>query len=322
MTLRNISLVAATPPDPGGEFFMRDLSVASYIYGAALISRIKYKHAAIIAVVVLVWFLTELNGTSGCPNMPLQSGKNPSTPAVSKENITVVSLNMAKEARVERILADLRRATFFDKADVFLLQEARPSVDEMAKALGMNYVYAPADEFSDGTVSGLAILSRYAFERSDRTVLPRYNLRFNTRCRIALSAFIRRPAGEIRLVNVHLDTRITQQQRLLQVSSVMEKETTSTQPVIVGGDFNTANVRWMWNVFPVPYVETHTRAVRNMFVEHGFESPLDGVGSTFKLLGFPLHLDWIFPRHLKAVAAGTQQIPFSDHSAVWVTLKE
>jgi endonuclease/exonuclease/phosphatase family metal-dependent hydrolase len=254
--------------------------------------------------------------------MPLEHGKNTSATAVIHENLTVVSLNMAKEARVDRILEGIRRASFFETADVWLLQEARPNVSEMADALGLHYIYSPADEFSDGTVSGLAILSRYPFERSARTVLPRYNLRFNTRCRIALTAAIRRPAGEIRLVNVHLDTRITQAQRLLQVGSVVEKESSSSEAVIVGGDFNTANVRWIWNVFPLPYVQSHTRAVREMFVGHGFESPLDGAGATFKLLGFPLHLDWIFPKHLKTVASGTEHIDFSDHRAVWVTLKE
>lgn len=254
--------------------------------------------------------------------MSLEYGKNTRTTAVTNENLTVVSLNMAKESRVDRILADLRRAAFFETADVLLLQEARPSVSEMANALGMDYIYAPADQFGDGSVSGLAILSRYAFERSDRTDLPRYNLRFNTRCRIAVTAAIRRPAGEIRLVNVHLDTRITQIQRLLQVGSVVEKEVSTTQPVIVGGDFNTANVHWMWNVVPVPYVQSHTRAVRDLFIGHGFESPLDGAGPTFKVLGFPLHLDWIFPKDLKTVASGTEHIDFSDHRAVWVTLKE
>ena len=254
--------------------------------------------------------------------MPLQSGKNTGTSTVIHENLTVVSLNMAKEGHLDRILEGIRRAVFFEAADVWLLQEARPSVSEVANALGMHYIYAPADEFGDGTVSGLAILSRYPFERSNRTVLPRYNLRFNTRCRIALTAAIRRPAGEIRLVNVHLDTRITQPQRLLQVGSVVEKEAPSRQPVIIGGDFNTANVRWMWNVFPLPYVQSHTRAVRDMFVGQGFESPLDGAGTTFRLLGFPLHLDWIFPKQLKTVASGTEHIDFSDHRAVWVTLKE
>jgi endonuclease/exonuclease/phosphatase family metal-dependent hydrolase len=255
--------------------------------------------------------------------MPVEDGKNTSTTAVTDDrDFTIVSLNMAKEARVDRMLAGVRRAAFFETADVWLLQEARPSVSEMADALQLHYIYAEADQFGDGTVSGLAILSRYPFERSDRTVLPRYNLRFNTRCRIALTAAIRRPAGEIRLVNVHLDTRITQIQRLLQVGSVVEKEVSSNQPVVVGGDFNTANVHWMWNVVPVPYVQSHTRAVRDMFIGHGFESPLDGAGPTFKLLGFPLHLDWIFPKHLKTVASGTEHIDFSDHRAVWVTLKE
>jgi len=287
-----------------------------------LIFRMKHKVAAVIAVLLFVGFLSELNGTSECPNMPLQNGKNTATTADTHENLTVVSLNMAKEARVDRILDDIRRAVFFEKADVWLLQEARPNVSEMANALGMHHIYASADQFDDGSESGLAILSRYPLERSDRTVLPRYNLRFNTRCRIALSASIRRPSGEVRLVNVHLDTRISQPQRLLQVGSVVEKEALSGQPVIIGGDFNTANVRWMWNVFPVPYVQSHTRALRDMFVGHGFESPLDGAGATFKPLGFPLHLDWIFPKHLKTVVSGKEDIAFSDHRAVWVTLKE
>jgi len=254
--------------------------------------------------------------------MQLQHGKNAISRALHSENLTIVSLNMAKETSVDRILRDVRNATFFDTADVWLLQEARPSVSEMAKALELDYIYAPADQFGDGSMSGLAILSRYPFERSNRTELPRYNLRFNTRCRIALSAVIRRPAAEVQLVNVHLDTRISQEQRLLQVGAVLDKATPATQPLIIGGDFNTANLRWMWNVLPIPYVQSHTRALRDMFVDQGFESPLDGVGATFKLMGFPLHLDWIFPRHLKSVAAGTENVPFSDHKAVWVTLKD
>src|SRR5678815_5766203 len=198
--------------------------------------------------------------------MSLQYGRNPLPTEVTHENLTVVSLNMAKESRVDRILADIRHAVFFETADVWLLQEARPSVSEMAEALRMHYIYAPADQFGDGTVSGLAILSRYNFDRSDRTFLPSYNLRFNTRSRIALTAAIRRRGAEIRLVNVHLDTRISQRQRLLQIGSVVEKEASSGQPVIIGGDFNTANVRWIWNVFPIPYVQSHTRALRDLFV--------------------------------------------------------
>ena len=303
-------------------FRERGRAVIDRVEEVVLIFLMKHKVAAVIAVLFFAGLLIELNGTSECPNMPLQSGKNTTSTAVTNESLTVVSLNMAKEARLDRILEGIRRAVFFETADVWLLQEARPSVSEMANALGMHYIYAPADQFSDGSVSGLAILSRYPFERSNRTVLPRYNLRFNTRCRIALTAAIRRPAGEIRLVNVHLDTRISQRQRLLQIGSVVESENSSRQPLIIGGDFNTANVRWIWNVFPLPYVQSHTRAVRDMFVGKGFESPLDGAGTTFRLLGFPLHLDWIFPKHLKTVASGTERIDFSDHRAVWVTLQE
>ena len=89
--------------------------------------------------------------------------------------------------------------------------------------------------------------------------------------------------------------------------------------MIVGGDFNTANIRWIMHLLPVPG-PNHSRAMRDMFVAEGFESPLDHAGSTFKLLHLPLHLDWIFPKDLKPVAAGVEKIDFSDHHAVWVAL--
>src|SRR5678815_4124449 len=109
--------------------------------------------------------------------MSLQYGRNPLPTEVTHENLTVVSLNMAKESRVDRILADIRHAVFFETADVWLLQEARPSVSEMAEALGMHYIYASANYFDDATVSRLAIHSLYNFERSDRTALASYNQR-------------------------------------------------------------------------------------------------------------------------------------------------
>jgi endonuclease/exonuclease/phosphatase family metal-dependent hydrolase len=246
-------------------------------------------------------------GASKCVDIPVQSGSFATgiSPA-EEEDLTIVSLNMAKEKKPEKILRDLRKASFFDTADVWLLQEAVATVKEIARVLGLNYAYAPADD-----TQGLAILSRYPIEDPERTPLSRYNLVFKSRCRIALSAKV----NSLRIVNIHLDSRIGRQQRLDQVAPVLHGE-----KMIVGGDFNTANVRWVGHILPIPF-QDHAETMRDLFVSHGFESPLDGAGKTFKLIGLPLHLDWIFPKDLKTVASGVEEIDFSDHHAVWVAVE-
>jgi endonuclease/exonuclease/phosphatase family metal-dependent hydrolase len=267
---------------------------------------------------------SDLRGeTTPCPDIPLTSGAY-AHDGVPDPDLTVVSLNMAKETRTDRILGDLSGATFSKTADVWLLQEAGDTVPEIARRLELDYIFAATDQPRDGTASGLAILSRYPIVDARRMPLPRYNLRFNTRCRIALSATVMRPSGPVRLFNVHLDTRITQSQRLNQVGAVLKAEPGSQNPdlpVIVGGDFNTANIRWVWNVVPLPYAQNHAAAMRHRFTEAGFDSPLDAKGKTFKLLGLPLHLDWIFSKRLKTISSGIEDIRFSDHNAVWVSLQ-
>ena len=281
-----------------------------------------------IVVLLLLLILTSIGlngGTPECVDIPVERGNYADRASLSDSNLTVVSLNMAKEGRPDRILQDLRQSSFFDTADVWILQEAVQTVPDVAQALRLNYVYAPSDVIDEDTLSGLAILSRYPIEDPERIRLPRYNLRFNTRCRTALSAAIQSPSGPVQLVNVHLDTRITQEQRLNQIApllKIVKAETASPVPVIIGGDFNTANVRWVWNMVPIPYGQNHTQAMRDMFANHGFESPLDVVRTTFKLLGLPLHLDWMFSKHLKTVSSGAENIEFSDHNAVWMSVEK
>jgi len=136
-----------------------------------------------------------------------------------------------------------------------------------------------------------------------------------------LAATIKRETGSVRVFNVHLDTRITQQQRMSQIEPVIQKAKASSTPAVVGGDFNTANIRWIANVVPVPYGQNHTAALRTLFRAGAFESPLDGRSGTFHVLWIPLRLDWIFQKGLRTVASGVDDIPFSDHEAVWVSLR-
>jgi endonuclease/exonuclease/phosphatase family metal-dependent hydrolase len=245
-----------------------------------------------------------------CAEMPVVRGTHARRSGTSGEKITIVSLNLARETRQDTILRDLRQAKFFPEADVWLLQEAMGNVGGIARALELDYIYSTTDG-----VQGLAIMSRYPIGETKRVALPRYNLRFNTRCRIALAARI----NGMEIVNVHLDTRITQKQRLAQVAGLIGNETARR---VVGGDFNTANVRWVANTLPVPFLENHAKAMQELFVSRGYASPLAAAGSTFKLIGLPLRLDWIFARDLKTMGAGVEQIEFSDHNAVWVRIDD
>src|SRR5262245_60442084 len=252
---------------------------------------IRYRGAmkliVVCSLVLLTLAISANGGIPKCIDVPVQEGHYAGDSRVSGPNLTVVSLNMAKERHPDSILRDLQESTLLDVADVWILQEATPTVAEIARALQLDYVYAPSDVLNGGTLSGLAILSRYPINSPTTTRLPQYNLRFNTRCRAALSASIESPSGPMHLVNLHLDTRITEEQRLKQVTPVVEAQASALTPVIIGGDFNTANIRWVWNVVPIPYVQDHARAVRDLFTTHGFESPLDGVRATFKLLALP-----------------------------------
>jgi endonuclease/exonuclease/phosphatase family metal-dependent hydrolase len=242
-----------------------------------------------------------------CAERPVERGRFAKPPVTSDEEIRIVSLNLARETRHQTIVRDLRQAKFLN-ADVWLFQEAMGNVSDIARALELDYIYSTTDG-----VQGLAIMSRYPIGETERVALPKYNLRFNTRCRIALAAKI----NGMDIVTVHLDTRITQKQRLAQVAGLFERE---GRRRIVGGDFNTANVRWVANMLPVPFVEDHAKAMQDLFVSRGFASPMDGMPSTFKLLGLPLRLDWIFTKELRTTEAGVESIGFSDHNAVWVAV--
>jgi len=247
---------------------------------------------------------------------------------LASSQLQVVSLNLAREVRLEKILHDLKQAQPLADADIWLLQEAaeRPAsartIADLATSLKLHYVFVPVDFLEDGNLaSGLAILSRYPI--LDRRAIPlaHHDLKFHTRCRIALQITIAGPSQPVTLYNVHLDSRITLKERISQIMPVVDEASSLNGPVVVAGDFNTADVRWLWNLLPIPYAEKQSKRLRQVFRDRGFASPLDGMRSTFDAPEFPLHLDWIFPRSLDSISSGVVTVDFSDHNAIWVKLK-
>lgn len=181
-------------------------------------------------------------------------------------SISTVSLNIAKVADPRQVVDAIRSAPRLRDSDLYLLQEVRhepgkPSVaEEAARALGYTVVFAPAaDHVYD---QGLAIVSRYPLADVQIKSLKSCDLRFRSRTRIVVAATVRTPWGELRAWNVHLDTRINPGERLAQLQPVIDEAAGHAGPRLIGGDFNTNDLYWVGNLFPLPFGPAHGTAVR------------------------------------------------------------
>ncbi|RPJ83402.1 MAG: endonuclease/exonuclease/phosphatase family protein [Acidobacteria bacterium] len=243
----------------------------------------------------------------------------------SSSSITIVTLNTARETSLTRILRDFSRLERSGPPDILLLQEVKApragnanATEQLAARLGFNYLYQPANLWKDGSREGLAIVSRYPLVDPAVIRLPALDLVYNNRRRIALSATAVTPLGRVRLFNVHLDTRVGIRDRLAQLAPVVAQARAVSGPCVVAGDFNTSHFAWFGRVLPIPYQDQEIR-VRRHFQATGFRTPFVHQKATFDLLG--LRLDSIYVKGLEWAASGIEEIDFSDHHALWVSLR-
>jgi endonuclease/exonuclease/phosphatase family metal-dependent hydrolase len=230
---------------------------------------------------------------------------------------------MAEETGLETVMRDLRRADRIFEADVFLLQEVLHSGRQqdsfplqLARRLRFHAAFAPGDALAGGFARGVAVLSRFRIRDPQLQRLQHFDLNFKQRCRVALGVTIDSPMGPVRVVNTHLDSRLNTGERLKQLKPVVDHLSPGSEPQLIGGDFNTANVLWLRRWLPVPFVALQSRTVRDFMESHGFATPFTSTGRTFSYL--PLKLDWVFVKGLQAVDAGVAPIGFSDHRGLWV----
>lgn len=242
-----------------------------------------------------------------------------------KESLTVASLNMAGEARMGDVLAEWTHDRLLD---VLLLQEVgHVSIDgerfvaALSERLGFHFVYAAADLLGDASTQGLAILSRYPLDDARVQPLNYHHLRFKSRCRIALSATLHTTDGPVRLVNVHLDTRINTKDRVAQLAPVLDGLSAVDGPQIIGGDFNTMDIRWFRTMWPLLYFQRQSSAVRGLLGSVGFHTPFTGGPATFRSFGIPFKLDWLYLKHLTPLDWSVDSVRFTDHRGVWARVR-
>jgi endonuclease/exonuclease/phosphatase family metal-dependent hydrolase len=235
-------------------------------------------------------------------------------------SFTITSINTAKVTEIETMAKELEQHALLRNADVIFLQEVVKNADNqlssgelLARRLNLRTAFATAD--GGQTFSGLAILSRLPLRDIRTRPLKNVNLIFRTRKRIALAATVDTPHGPVRVINTHLDTRISPKERVEQLSAALEDAAVFDGPVVIGGDMNTNDMQWVSHVVPIPYPGWQAAAVRKLMLEKGFSTPFELRRATFDHLR--MQLDWFFSKRLRSLRSAIQPLDFSDHHAIW-----
>lgn len=159
--------------------------------------------------------------------------------------LRVVTFNVRYGRRAAAAAALLRYDPRLAGADVIALQEMNESsVDLIARALGLNYVYYPASVHPAAKGNfGNAILSPWPLADDVKILLP-HRGRFRKSLRIAVAATLRPPGREpVRVYSVHLETPagISGRSRRDQAEAILA-DARAHPLAIVAGDFNSESV--------------------------------------------------------------------------------
>jgi len=253
----------------------------------------------------------------------------PSEEPAAGDRLRLVTFNVHGGEDVEAIAGAFLASPALAGADLAFLQEIRSYPAEgrsraarLADALGMGYAYAPARTVDDGT-HGLAILTRFPLENLAVMELPRAELPLDTERRIALQADVTLGGKTLRLVGVHLDTRLNAPERILQLRPAI----IALPPwSVVAGDFNTNPELWALRTVPDLAAQAlggtdQAPILDNYMASLGFANPTAAFGPTVSFPGLTPHLDSLYVRGSEP-AGGTveRDIAVSDHWPVWLDL--
>jgi endonuclease/exonuclease/phosphatase family metal-dependent hydrolase len=260
------------------------------------------------------WFQGRTTPADGIPSDAISSQDT------QRRTLTVASINIASQIDIERMAGEIGANSGLLNADVIFLQEVvKPAGNELStgellgRRLEREAIFAEPPKGSES--SGLAVLSRHPLRNIKVLQLKNVNLIFRTRKRIALIATVETPAGPVRVINTHLDTRINPSERLEQLGPALDEAAAFNGPVVIGGDLNTNDMQWVSHVVPVPNPGWQAKAVRKLMTDKGFSTPFELRRPTFDHL--KMQLDWLFSSRLRPSRSAIQPLAFSDHHAIW-----
>ena len=231
-------------------------------------------------------------------------------------------LQRARGRRAAAHFVDDLIARGHDQADVLLVQEIDRVSDQgdsrarqLADALGMGFVYAPALETDAGT-RGVAILSHHALVDARVMALPAPGAYPVPTPRNALAAELETSRGPVTVISVHLDTRLSAAERVLQLRPAVLDAPART---IVGGDMNSNPYAWAFDTIPVfpasVAADTDQSEVLDDYVRAvGYDTPTERAGPTQRFGGLSSRLDAIYTRGVTPGGARVDRtVAGSDH---------
>lgn len=219
--------------------------------------------------------------------------------------LRLVTFNIKYARQIDRAIDLLRADGPLRQADVIALQEMdAESVERIAEALGLAYVYYPAAVHpAGGKDFGNAVLVRGVIEEDHKLVLPHPG-RFGGMRRIAVGVTARVAGQRLRIYSTHLGTPkdVTSAARKAQVAAIVQDARTADGPVLVAGDCNARS------------------GVAEAFQAAGFDWVTRDVGRTIAWFSW----DHVFVRGLapdpRVRSGAVDSLGASDHRAVWVEL--
>ncbi len=214
------------------------------------------------------------------------------------------------------------------KADVIFTQETEAHPNEVASrsaqlatALGMTWLYAPARVEGNGT-HGIAILSRYPLGDARARQLPFVDRPWSTVHRIALAAEVDVAGEPLPVVDLHLDTRLSAGDRIRQMDAGVSD---LGEPLIAGGDLNTQPWVWLDGTVPLTGTEAivgqdHAELVDDFMDQNRFAKAIAHDTNTMNVPALSIRLDQLYARRFSITAAGVEHVEGSDHWPVWFDL--
>ncbi len=240
--------------------------------------------------------------------------------------LRVVTYNIHNGEDYGGVEAAFRGDPDLQRAGVLLLEEieshpadGRSQAARLAAALAMSHAYAPAWAYPDAATHGLAVLSRWPIVKADVLDLPYFDLVANSERRIALGVTLAIGQETLRVIAVHLDTRIDPNDRLEQLLPAVDL---ADATCVLGGDFNSSPYLWAFRVLPLlPTLAAApldvAAAIDELMRSRGFAAPTAGSGDTTDLIA-NARLDSIYVRGHAALGGGVvRSVTASDHLPVW-----
>ena len=211
---------------------------------------------------------------------------------------------------MDEAIAELEMLSKAQGADIILLQEMDEiGVEQMAQALGLNYVYYPAGiEPLYSHHFGNAILSPWPITDMQKLILPHKSLTTGLG-RVATKAIVTIQDTDIVVYSVHTETMLTLPRfRQDQFEAILADVEPNAEFVIVGGDFNTVT-------------QADAEELAQIFDAEGYTRTTARLGSTYAKYQVEAVADHIFSKGFAVVASGkVAEATASDHLPVWAQL--